>query len=73
MSELTGWAVYDHPRDYPQSFVARRWVGIAGKMIPTADMFVAETLDEVRALLPPGLVYFPRRRGDDPVIVETWL
>jgi hypothetical protein len=67
------WTVYDHPRDYPDVWVARRSeIGI-GKSTPTPDMFTADTLDELRALLPRGLVCLARSPGDDPVIVEVWL
>ena len=72
-SQLTGWTVYDHPRDYPDCFIARRWIAVGGEVVPTTDMFTGATLDEVRALLPPGLVYFPRAEQDDPKIVEVWL
>jgi len=72
-TQLTGWTVYDHPRDYPAHFVARRWVAAGGDVIPTDDMFIADTLDELRALLPPGMVCFPRMPLDDPKIVECWM
>ena len=72
-NQLTGWTVYDHPRDYPDCFVARRWIGKGGDVIATADMFTAATLEEVRALLPAGLIHFPRMPGDDPKIVEVWM
>jgi hypothetical protein len=68
------WTVYDHPRDYPDVWVARRSeVGVGAAPRPTSDMFTAETLDELRALLPRGLVCLARSPGDDPVIVEVWL
>lgn len=70
---LSIWTVYDHPRDYPASFVARRSEVIDGVVQVTADMFVADTLDELRALLPPGLYRLPRFPGDQPHIVEVWL
>jgi hypothetical protein len=66
------WSVYDHPKDQPNHFVARLWLIGDGKLIPTNDMFIADTLEEVRSLLPPGLVCVPRDPGDDPVILETW-
>jgi len=70
---LTGWTVYDHPRDHPDSYVARRWLTSEGQVIATSDMFVADTIEELRSLLPPGLVCMPRMPMDDPVIVECWL
>lgn len=64
------WTVYKNPRDYPDKYVARKALVPGGV---TNDMFVADSLDEVRALLPPGLYRLSRSEHDDPVIVETWL
>ena len=72
--ELSIWTVYDHPRDYPDSWVARRSaISRTVGVVITADMFTADTLDELRALLPPGLYRLPRYPQDDPKIVEVWL
>jgi hypothetical protein len=68
MIELPIWTVYQHPRDMPDAYVARLF--LTGK--PTEQVVQAPTLDEVRALIPPGLYRMPRQPGDDPVIVETW-
>ncbi len=72
---LVIWTVYKHPRDYPDKFVAR--AHIVGRCKdqsgPTTAVVIADTLDAVRAQLPPGLIRMPRLRDDDPVIVETWL
>lgn len=70
---LSIWTVYDHPRDQPDAFVARRWDIQCGVTYATSDMFVAPTLNEIRALLPPGLVRMTRDVTDDPVIVESWV
>jgi len=67
------WTIYDRPKDYPDQFVARCWRISPGKLQPTGDMFTGDTLDEVRALLPYGLVRVTRYPDDDPKIVETWL
>ena len=67
------WTVYERPLDYPDGYVARRWVIGSGGAVPTNDMFVADTLDELRALLPPGLFCLLRQPGDDPKIVEVWI
>jgi hypothetical protein len=67
------WTVYDHPSDYPASFVARKSVVGASMTTMTHDMFVADTLDELRALLPRGLYRIHRYEQDDPKIVEVWL
>jgi hypothetical protein len=74
MSEaLHMWTVYDHPRDYPDKYVARRSEIGAASVKMTNDMFVADTVDELRTLLPPGLVCLSRDPNDDPCIVEVWL
>lgn len=70
---LSMWTVYDHPTDFPDSFVARRFE-IRGDVCPTNEFFLAKTLPEVReAMRKRGLFCLPRDGGDDPKIVETWL
>lgn len=64
------WVVYDHPRDFPFSFVARRWSG--GE--PTTEVIESRTLDSIRLLLAArGLVSLARHPDDEPQIVETWI
>jgi len=67
------WAIYRHPKDYPDSFVARLWHIVSGELQATEQIFVAPTLEEIRLKLPYGLTRLPRDRRDDPVIVETWI
>lgn len=66
---LESFAIYDHPRDYPDHFVVRRWVGD----VPTCDFAIADTLDAARAEVPDGLYRIPCQIADDPVLVEVWL
>ena len=71
---LSMWTVYDRPKDYPTLFVARRSeLRSLGKIATTEDLRLAETLDDVRAKLPPGLYRLDRMPGDDAKIVEVWL
>lgn len=73
---LVMYAIYDHPIDYPEAFVCRRWFCYPGKDEPVADpkpWYIDLTLDAVRQQIPPGLVCLTRMEGDDPKIVETWL
>lgn len=67
------WTIYERPHDYPDQCVARRCEVSAGGVRMTNDMFVADTVDELRMLLPPGLFCLSRDPKDDPVIVEVWL
>lgn len=69
--QLPVWVVYDHPQDFPDHFVARLWEGMDNT--PTATVLVADTLAELRDMLPPDLNGLERMEGDDPTIVETWL
>ena len=67
---VTIWTVYDHPRDYPREFVARKWVGDQA----TPEIICAHTLGALRASMQAkGLYRLARHDSDDPVIVETWL
>ena len=62
--------IYDKPKDYPSNFVARLW-DINNK--PTSYVVVADSLEEIRKLLPNNLTRIPRSEADDPVIIETYL
>jgi hypothetical protein len=67
--KLSAWTIYDHPSDFPDDYVARRFEYDQ----PTSDMIVGE-LDQMRkAFLRAGLVCMTRDQKDDPKIVETWL
>jgi hypothetical protein len=63
------FVVYDHPRDFPEKFVVRRWQGI----VPTAEFALADSLEEARAKVPGDCVRIDRNPADDPAILETWL
>ncbi len=69
------WTVYDHPKDHPTCFIARRAVVYSGgTTIMTHDIVTAYTLKEIRDNLSArGLIKIPRHEMDDPVIVECWL
>ena len=61
--------IYDHPTDYPNEFVARVW----DASYPTHVIATANTLDEIRAKIPPNMTRLPSMKYDDPVIVEVWI
>jgi hypothetical protein len=68
--QLAIWVVYDHPRDWPNYFVARQWLGETA----TGNMILHTDLEQLRDMLEGlGLVHLDRMEGDDPVILETWL
>lgn len=68
-NNLEIWVVYQSPDDYPGKVVARKT--ITG--IPTTEVQVTDSLDEMRALMPAGMTPIPRSEGDPGSVVETWL
>lgn len=74
MSSLSMWTVYDRPRDYPNSYVARRSEVTAQGRTLTSDLMVSGDLDLIRDVLQKrGLHRIPRYPNDVPCIVEVWL
>lgn len=69
---LSIWVVYDHPKDFPDHFIARRWLA-NDTLTPTSDFYLADDLESLRGQLPAGLYRLPAQPGDDPSIVETWM
>lgn len=66
------WTIYDHPKDFPDSFVARKFIGYE----PTKEILVAGTLPEIRQVIKKSsgkLHRIHRSPDDDPKIVESWL
>jgi len=67
------WVICDHPRDYPDQFVLRRWDIIGSIPVPTDEIFLAKTLPEIRAKIPRGFYRLERFEDDDPCILEVWV
>jgi hypothetical protein len=64
------WTVFDHPRDFPDCFLARKFM----LDVATTEIMAAPTLGELRdRLRAKGLVLVLRSPEDDPRIMETWL
>lgn len=70
---LAVWTVFDHPDDYPDVFIARKWLIVAGVAVATDDTLIGPDLESVRVQIPAGLHRFPRAPEDDLNIVESWL
>lgn len=76
------FAIYDSPRDFPNYVVLRIWqFGADGKPVPLPDVLKFEiaamghraAMKAARAYCRrSGLVFQPRSKADDPVLVETW-
>jgi len=73
-SELAIWTVYNSPVDFPGMYVARKFLTEAGRSVPTKEIMVGGTLDQLqRELESRGLTMLPRDASDEPHIVEIWL
>ena len=64
---LVGWVVMQGMPEHPGKMVARLVTEDR-----TAYVLVADTLAELRAQLPPGLVRSERLSSDPPGVVEAW-
>lgn len=70
--QLEMYVVYRKPKDYPKSYVVRRWY-VGETPQATDDIRLAPTLKEARQTIPEGLCRLPRAKGDEPAVVETWV
>lgn len=61
--------IYKHPLDFPGMYVGRLWN--IGK--PTPYAIIAKTLQEVKKVIPKGMIGIPRSPEDDPNIVATYI
>lgn len=77
MTDDTGlvmWTVYARPSDFPDDYVARKWVVDASGVVKTENLRIATSLEMIREdMRGMGLTQMPRHPSDDPVIVETWI
>lgn len=67
------WVIYDKPLDYPDKFVARMYFNKKDGVFPSIYYMLADTLEEIRAMIPKGLARLPPFLQDDKSIVETWI
>lgn len=66
------YAIYDHPRDYPDHFVVREWLIFPGHTQP-GDAWLAETIEEARTVLPSGTTQISGPDPKDPILIEVWM
>lgn len=70
------YTVYDHPLDYPDSYVVRKWNVVDGNTIPDLKvLIVSKDINIIRGMLvgEMGLTLMPRMPEDDPKILETYV
>jgi hypothetical protein len=72
-NRLVIWVVYDHPKDYPDTFASRAFYATP-EVEATAHLLFNEDVEALRAdFRMAGYVRLSRAPTDDPKIVETWL
>jgi hypothetical protein len=68
------WTIYDHPKDHPGFFVARKWRYDITPPQPTNEIILSRTIERLREkMIDAGLARITRHPTDDNVIVETWV
>lgn len=67
------WSVSWRTADHGDRFIARPFLVLAQRTYACSQHLAADTLDALRAKLPPGLARLDRDAGDDPTIIEVWL
>lgn len=71
---LTIWVIFDRPKDYPEYFVARKFIYKDGGMQATSLIFKNKEIENIRTnFRAKGFSPIPRQVDDDPVIIESWI
>jgi hypothetical protein len=70
---LSIWTVFDHPEDFPHSYVARRFEADRDGCHPTIDIVQGELAIIRKSFIECGLTRIPRDEIDEPQIIESWL
>lgn len=71
---LSLWTIYNHPADFPHSYVARRFETANGRSVVTEDIVQCNDLSTLRKSFEMcGMARLPRDVSDEPSIIETWL
>ena len=74
---LNAWVLYKKPIDYPEGFIARRFI----MDVPTSDTITSKSLDILHEKVEAWFRMYgmtphlrlPRHKDDDPAILETWI
>jgi hypothetical protein len=72
---LSVWTIYDHPSDYPDTFVAREWRVTEAGFAPTQSTIESSDLEYLRRVMivELGKTRVERSESDDPKILESWV
>ena len=67
------WVIYEHPKDFPEEYVARQWQIYPGTVVPGKTVERDQDLHVLRQRFDDmGLVCAQPSPGDDPAILEIW-
>lgn len=70
MDKLVTWTVYDHPIDFPDFYIARKFEGVN----PTKEFIKNKSLIDLQVeLIFKGCGRISRSPEDEPQIVEMWI
>lgn len=74
------WVVYNHPKDYPDDFIARLWevqdhqLPLFPVLTPTKETIISKDYNEIRKQLrAKGLWRLPAVEEEDLCIIEKWV
>jgi len=74
MNEMTIFAVYDKPKDYPDKVVVREFFICKGVAIMKEIVYKGDTVEEVKRVFDrKGFAFLDRSPGDDKVLVGTYI
>jgi hypothetical protein len=73
MGNLNIWTIYYDPTDFPGKYVVRMLSVNQHGIATSSTARVADSLEEARKLIPPGLIRLDRDPRDVQCIVEVWL
>ena len=78
---LTTVTIFERPKDFPDSFVARRFTSGPGAVFATSDYQISPTIEPLRRWAAKQCerynqsipVNMGRQLADEPHIIETWI
>ncbi len=70
MNQVEFWVIFDHPKDFPNDFVARKFLNNE----PTEECLKCSDLEALRNHFRERYcTLIPRDPADNTVIIESWM
>ena len=67
------WTIYDHPKDDPDFFVARLFMGFKATDTTLSSIDLQDLRETLQAMHDYKMTCIPRAPSDPAVIVESWI